>query len=34
MDRVDGFIAAAAWAALIGLAIGFPSAAEGLFHWI
>jgi phosphatidate cytidylyltransferase len=34
MDRLDGFIAAAAWAALVGLAIGFPSAAEGLFHWI
>ncbi len=34
MDRLDGFIAAAAWAALLGLAIGFPPAAEALFHWI
>jgi phosphatidate cytidylyltransferase len=34
MDRLDGFIAAAVWVALLGLAVGLPAAAEGLFHWI
>lgn len=34
MDRLDGFIAAAVWAALLGALRGFPSAAEGLFHWM
>jgi len=36
MDRVDGFIAAAAWVALLGTlhGLGFPSPAEGLFHWM
>jgi phosphatidate cytidylyltransferase len=34
MDRVDGFIAAAACATLVGALRGFPSVAEGLFHWI
>jgi phosphatidate cytidylyltransferase len=34
MDRLDGFIAAAVWAALLGALRGFPSSAEGLFHWM
>lgn len=34
MDRLDSFIAAAALAALIGFAIGLPSATGSLFHWI
>jgi phosphatidate cytidylyltransferase len=34
MDRLDGFIAAAVWAAFLGALRGFPSAAEGLFHWM
>lgn len=33
MDRLDGFIAAAIFAALFGLARGLPSAAAGLFFW-
>jgi phosphatidate cytidylyltransferase len=33
MDRLDGFIAAAIFAALFGLARGLPSAASGLFFW-
>jgi phosphatidate cytidylyltransferase len=33
MDRLDGFIAAATFAVLIGALRGLPSAAEGLFHW-
>lgn len=33
MDRVDGFIAAAIFAALFGLARGLPSAAAGLLYW-
>ncbi|HKH80452.1 MAG TPA: phosphatidate cytidylyltransferase [Methylovirgula sp.] len=34
MDRLDGFIAAAVWAAVLGALRGFPSTAEGLFHWM
>jgi len=34
MDRLDGFIAAAAWAAALGALRGFPTTAEGLFHWM
>jgi phosphatidate cytidylyltransferase len=34
MDRLDGFIAAAVWAAFLGALRGFPSSAEGLFHWM
>ncbi|MGB7369107.1 MAG: phosphatidate cytidylyltransferase [Methylovirgula sp.] len=34
MDRLDGFIAAAVWAACLGALRGFPSSAEGLFHWM
>lgn len=34
MDRLDGFIAAAAWVAILGALRGFPSTAEGLFHWM
>jgi len=33
MDRLDGFIAAAIFAALFGLARGLPSPAAGLFFW-
>lgn len=33
MDRLDGFIAAAAFAALAGAARGGPSIAAGLFEW-
>jgi phosphatidate cytidylyltransferase len=33
MDRLDGFIAAAIFAALFGLWHAQPSAAAGLFHW-
>lgn len=33
MDRLDGFIAAAAFAALVGAARGGPSIAAGLFEW-
>ena len=33
MDRLDGFIAAAIFAALFGFAHGQPSAAAGLFYW-
>ncbi len=34
MDRIDGFIAAAIFAALFGLWRGVPpSAAAGLFYW-
>ncbi len=32
MDRLDGFVAAAIFAALFGLAHGQPSAASGLFY--
>ena len=34
MDRLDGFIAAAFWVVILGALRGFPSAAEGLFHWM
>ena len=34
MDRVDGFVAAVAVATLVGGLRGFPTAAEGLFHWM
>jgi phosphatidate cytidylyltransferase len=34
MDRLDGFIAAAAWVALLGVASGLAVAAHGLFRWI
>jgi phosphatidate cytidylyltransferase len=34
MDRLDGFIAAAVWAVFLGAMRGFPSSAEGLFHWM
>ena len=33
MDRLDGFIAAAIFAFLVGIARGFPSVAGGLFYW-
>ena len=33
MDRLDGFIAAAVFAALFGAARGLPSIAAGLFDW-
>ncbi|MGH6842676.1 MAG: phosphatidate cytidylyltransferase, partial [Methylocella sp.] len=33
MDRLDGFIAACAFAALFGSARGLPSIASGLFDW-
>ena len=33
MDRLDGFIAAALFVALLGVVRGAPSAAEGLFVW-
>jgi phosphatidate cytidylyltransferase len=33
MDRLDGFTAAAIFAALFGLSRGLPSAAAGLFFW-
>ena len=34
LDRLDGFIAAAAWVTILGALRGFPSPAEGLFHWM
>jgi phosphatidate cytidylyltransferase len=34
MDRLDGFIAAATFVAILGALRGFPSPAEGLFHWM
>lgn len=34
MDRLDGFIAAAIWVTVLGVLRGFPSPAEGLFHWM
>ena len=34
MDRVDGFVAAVVVATLLGGLRGFPTAAEGLFHWM
>jgi phosphatidate cytidylyltransferase len=34
MDRLDGFIAAALWVTVLGALRGFPSPAEGLFHWL
>ncbi len=34
MDRLDGFIAAAVFAAVLGALRGFPTTAEGLFHWM
>jgi len=34
MDRLDGFIAAAVFMALLGVASGLPVAAGRLFHWI
>lgn len=34
MDRLDGFIAAAAFLALLGWIGGIPSAAQSLFSWI
>ncbi|HUI20674.1 MAG TPA: phosphatidate cytidylyltransferase [Methylocella sp.] len=33
MDRLDGFIAAAVFAALVGASRGLPSIAAGLFDW-
>ncbi len=33
MDRVDGFIFAAAFAAILGAARGQSSVAAGLFFW-
>jgi len=33
MDRLDGFIAAAAFAAVIGASRGLDSIAAGLFDW-
>jgi phosphatidate cytidylyltransferase len=33
MDRLDGFIAAAVFAALFGSARGLDSIAAGLFDW-
>ena len=33
MDRLDGFVAAALFVALLGVVRGAPSAAEGLFVW-
>jgi phosphatidate cytidylyltransferase len=33
MDRLDGFIAAAIFAAIFGASRGLPSAAAGLFFW-
>jgi phosphatidate cytidylyltransferase len=33
MDRLDGFVAAASFATLVGVLRGFPSIAEGLFVW-
>jgi phosphatidate cytidylyltransferase len=33
MDRLDGFIAAAIFAALFGMARGLPSAAAGMLYW-
>ena len=33
MDRLDGFIAASAFAALVGVLRGAPSVADGLFFW-
>lgn len=34
LDRLDGFIAAAVWVTILGASRGFPSPAEGLFHWM
>jgi len=34
MDRLDGFIAAAVFVTILGALRGFPSPAEGLFHWM
>ena len=34
MDRLDGFIAAAVWIALLGVATGLPAGSEGPFNWI
>ena len=34
MDRLDGFIAAAVFAFLVGLLRGLPSVAGGLFYWV
>lgn len=34
MDRVDGFIATAVFAAILGVLRAFPTPAEGLFHWM
>jgi len=34
MDRLDGFIAAAVFVTILGALRGFPSPAEGLFHWL
>jgi phosphatidate cytidylyltransferase len=33
MDRLDGFIAAAVFAALVGASRGLASIAAGLFDW-
>ncbi len=33
MDRLDGFVAAAVFAFLVGLLRGLPSVASGLFYW-
>ena len=33
MDRLDGFITASAFAALVGAARGLPTVSAGLFHW-
>ena len=33
MDRLDGFIAAAAFAFVVGLLRGLPSVANGIFYW-
>lgn len=34
LDRLDGFIAAVVWVTILGALRGFPSPAEGLFHWM
>jgi phosphatidate cytidylyltransferase len=33
MDRLDGFIAAALFVAVLGAARAWPAVAEGLFQW-
>jgi phosphatidate cytidylyltransferase len=34
MDRVDGFVATAVFAVILGALRAFPTPAEGLFHWM